>query len=273
MHLNNKGVVLLDAGRHEEAISWFKTASKHLSRKSSVPQSVPSQASAVIAEKTNNTAPQEEEGSSSCAHASNSKIQAKLDSKSTFPVVEEKQQEDDHRKVSPTLKRQIISNSQQQSQKRRRSHPVDNDSKKSHTLCESANYVIGRPWWLTDGNMSSHTVMSLSSIVLYNLGLNYHLLGLLDQKATDENKKNLKRAMGIYEMAQHLACKVPSPILLLSLHNMSQINFHGGNHDQGNALSREVCKILRILHVGIDGYEKFYLRMLSLQSRILAPAA
>lgn len=258
MRLNNNGVKLLDAGRHEEAVSWFKTASKLLSK--------PVEAEGSSASTHSDDQPPES-ASSPCAFAS-----PKRQAQPTKPSIPEPEKEGDDAKVSP-LKRQIVSDSKPPSQKRPRSQPSAKPKSTSRDEATSASYVIGRPWWLTEGNMRSHSVVSLSSILLYNLALNYHLQGLLDQKPIEKSKLNLNRAMGVYEMAQRLAWKAPGPILLLSLHNMSQIHFHRGNHTQGNALSREVCKILRVLHVGIDGYEKYYLRMLSLQSRMLAPAA
>eukprot|EP00545_Synedropsis_sp_CCMP1620_P003663 CAMPEP_0119006126 /NCGR_PEP_ID=MMETSP1176-20130426/2125_1 /TAXON_ID=265551 /ORGANISM="Synedropsis recta cf, Strain CCMP1620" /LENGTH=276 /DNA_ID=CAMNT_0006958013 /DNA_START=83 /DNA_END=913 /DNA_ORIENTATION=+ len=267
MRLNNKGVLLLDAGRHEEAIAWFKTASKQISKPPLPPlHTTPSDNT------THRDANQNERASPSCSHAST--LPKRLVKPGKPASLGQEKHEDDLKVLgSSPLKRQIASQSQLQSQKRPRSKSTDAKPRISTSLSESANYVIGRPWWLTEGHMSSRSVVSLSSILLYNLGLNYHLQGLLDKKAAVESKMNLKRAMGVYQMAQRLAWKAPGPILLLSLHNMSQIHFHRGNDRHGHALSREVCKILRVLHVGIDGYEKYYLRMLSLQSRILAPAA
>jgi hypothetical protein len=272
MLLNNNGVKLLDAGHHEEAISWFKTASKLLSKK--LAPELESSANVHVGSPHISDEQHPECLSSPCA--STSPRRQTQPTKPTTPSSSQEEKEDDDAIVSP-LKRPIVSSDAKPapSQKRSRSQPTAKPESKAFggETASSASYVIGRPWWLTEENMRGHSMVSLSSILLYNLALNYHLQGLLDQKPIQKSKLNLNRAMGVYEMAQRLAWKAPSPILLLSLHNMSQIHFHRENHAQGNALSREVCKILRVLHVGIDGYEKYYLRMLSLKSRMLAPAA
>lgn len=252
MRLNNRGIVYLEAEMHHHAAAYFKKASKLLitpgghAETSDITDSKPQAVASPDPHCDSHLLPSE--ATNKCSVAS-----PRLDGEKHLDT----QQSTPNKRHTSLL-----------SQTRKRHRPVTEHSNKA--VEKPPQFVIGRPFWLTEGNRFKASMVSLSSILLYNLGLNYHLQALVDPKT---GKSYLKRAMGIYEMAQKLAWKSPGPVLLLALHNMSQIHRYRGNHAQAILMSRELSKILRVLHVGIDGYEKFYIRMLSLQSRNLAPAA
>jgi hypothetical protein len=156
--------------------------------------------------------------------------------------------------------------------------------RKSSTCEVSSAHVIGNPLWMREVSSErqqygSHTITQ-SSIILYNLGLTFHL------KATHggRNEEMLQRALELYGMAKRMILSSPaetafeSPVFLVALHNMMQVYHEIGNRVCADDCSVQLTKVLRLLRssdvVGEDHYEEFYLKLLSYgKARNLAAAA
>lgn len=261
--LNNKGVLLLDACHYDEAEAFFKKASTLMFR--FVVRRLPEPV-------TENSRPES-------------------------PLSEPNLNDKDDRIV---MQRpiEVCSNSDAGKGEKSPAHSpfamlpvVDVSSppphKKRRTLIVngiSNSHVIGRPLWMK--KMSDETqhetyfVTTQTAVILYNLGLAFHL------NATHGAKKQVmvERALKLYGIAKQLILSSPassafeSPVYLVAMHNMMQLYHELGSHALAKSTSSELTKVLRLLRasnaVSEDHYEEFYLKLLAFaKTRSLAPAA
>ena len=114
-----------------------------------------------------------------------------------------------------------------------------------------------------------HTVTAV--IVLYNLALSFHLEGILH--STVNRRGCLDKALSVYTIATKLAMRANlySTILLVTLHNMGQIQQElFGNHN-AQQLTGIMSQVLRLINN--TGYEISMVHLLATPSVDLAPAA
>lgn len=254
--LNNKGVLLLDACNYEGAAVSFKKASQLMLRVVSHRLPVSLSVATVV----------EDVPSGQSLSGDDEIVNSLKRSKQSQDYESEKDEK------TPTLSPTYAAASASTYRKRIRTMSISN------------SHVIGRPLWMRkvsyEMQQNGSYAITQSAIILYNLGLTFHL------NATHgaNNEWMFQRALELYAMAKQLILSSPaatafeSPVFLVALHNMMQAYHEIGNRAFADSCSGELTKVLRLLRssnvVSEDHYEEFYLKLLSYaKASSLAPAA
>jgi hypothetical protein len=171
---------------------------------------------------------------------------------------------------------------QQRPKKRKKLNLSSEDgSKMVPGNCASpAAHVLGRPLWIKqEGAASSeeaspgsyYTSMHQSAIIIYNLGLAFHI-GWSDATrirslSFPASTTLLLKAIELYTAAKRLVLSTPvnlalsSPVALVTLHNMAMAFFDLNRKPEAYECSNQLAKTLRLLRVD-DHYSIFYLKLL-----------
>jgi hypothetical protein len=257
--LNNKGVLLLDACNYGGAAVSFKKASQLMLRVVSHRFPVSLSDATIV----------EDVPSGQSLSGDDEIVNSLKRSKQSQDYESEKEEK------TPTLSPTHAAASASTSRKRMRT---------MSTCGISNSHVVGRPLWMRkvsyEMQQNGSYAITQSAIILYNLGLTFHL------NATHgaNNEWMFQRALELYAMAKQLILSSPaatafeSPVFLVALHNMMQVYHEIGNRAFADSCSGELTKVLRLLRssnvVSEDHYEEFYLKLLSYaKASSLAPAA
>ena len=240
--LNNKGVLFLEAGNCEHAACCFRDATQEIL--SAIPHMLPK------------------------LNALDLPLDA--DHKTSFNV--------ERCKSGETSKRKEI--------------PVTVDDPKSRKRCRLEegnvarglgvlpNHSLGRPLWIESvgGKNSSFGISYLSAIILYNLGLTFHLIASSksNSNAEDTNMSELRKALVLYEMSLEITQRQPlhrlmqGPVVVVLLHNIMQVHGILDSPDLFQLYRNKLSQLIRMIAAkgGVEEvhYEEFYMKLLTLQN-------
>jgi hypothetical protein len=141
--------------------------------------------------------------------------------------------------------------------------------------CSSASpHVLGQPLWIKQEEMalpvSCHTFTHQSAIIIYNLGLAFHI-GWSNRNCSSSfpaSTTMLLHAIELYTTAKSLVLPTPvnlalsSPVALVALHNMAMAFFDLNRQQEAYKCSNQLATALRFLRVGNQHYTTFYLKLL-----------
>lgn len=238
--LNNKGVLLLEAGRYEDAGRCFKKASKTMMSVISTQKASKQQISC----ETKNSSPQSTEPS--------------------CPLPEISAGQSQKVKGVPQPTREPCS--QPPRKRRRRSSMTSSFPVPLHNL--------GRPLWIQSKEQRKAALdsASLSATLLYNLGLSFNLMAMRKQK--DQAIPIYRRALDLYKMSAEIMLRAPlsttvqSPVFVVVLHNMSHVHAAMEEHKEAARYQGKLAHVLRLMAAsrGLNEkqYESFYIKLLSL---------
>jgi len=246
--LNNKGVLLLEAGKCEDAARCFKRASKMLMSAISHRQSLKS--ALPVSEHHDVTPPSQ--------LAAPSATLEPLKESSTESLTE-----------SPKDKGipQPVQNACEEPPRKRRRRSSLTSSFPVPT------HYLGRPLWVQgkDKRQTPLDSSSLSATLLYNLGLSFNMIAV--RKTQDEGRAVYTRALELYKMSSQIMLRGPmrvaiqSPVVLVALHNMIQVHKLMEEPEAAAKCQNELANVLRLMGTSSPEaahYEEFYIKFLSL---------
>ena len=254
--LNNRGVVLLEAGRCEDAALCFKKASKMMM-------------SVITQQQTRKCNPSHDP---SHENEKNALPSPPPDSTSTLPVSS----------VDETAKSKGVPQptsdpcGQPQRKRRRRGTLTSSFPVPTHNL--------GRPLWIQSKEKRKAPLNSaaLSATLLYNLGLSFNMIA--SKKTNEAAVPVYRRALELYKMSSEIMLRGPvsnaidSPVFLVALHNMTQVHAVLEEPEAVANCRGRLAHVLRLMAAkrGFSErqYEEFYIKLLSLpKANVLAAAA
>jgi tetratricopeptide (TPR) repeat protein len=262
--LNNKGVILLEAGRYAEAAAYFKKASKMMM------SVITHQHQARKAKISRGSSP----ASSSTQPLALHQVPPEVPKPTTTgtPVNE----------LSPT---------KGVPQSSRTSEPFDQPPRKRRRRSSMAtsfvlpSHSLGRPLWVQARGQRKKPLDSvlLSATLLYNLGLCFNMIA--SRKPKEEAKPVYRKALELYKMSSELILRGPannsieSPVFVVSLHNMVQVYNLLEETELATKHRGQLAHVLRLMGSSAPGncdirYEEFYIKLLSLpKANSMAAAA
>lgn len=143
------------------------------------------------------------------------------------------------------------------------------------------HHLHGRPLWIQRSNNRNNTasLVDITATILYNLGLSFHLSAVAKHKKTQYvNNTNTRpvyqRALAYYKMA-HETIEYgsrfkfyQSPILAVTLHNMIQIQVVLGEMQSAHHYQDQLAQMLCLMGTSLQGifkknhYEQFLMKLL-----------
>lgn len=129
---------------------------------------------------------------------------------------------------------------------------------------------IGRPFTIQASESNKQNTPAIATVVLYNLALVNHSFSL-------RRRHPLDRAASLYKLCLRISMKsraAISPVLIATLHNLSQICYEQNQPRAANNFSQSLSRVLRVfLSAPQPNYETELLALLSMDQNAVATAA
>ena len=249
-HLNNRGVLLLNIGRYEDATRCFAIASKRLATQAATRRALQHK----VGCETKNVSP---------VHSTRCLSEKNLDA--VRPVLgEEARAPLDGYATEPPRKqtRRISANT-----------------------CSVQVYDLGRPLWIQSKEQRKAPLdeTSLVATLLYNTGLSFNLMAITKQTNHEEARSIYRRALTVYKLAVETMLRAPllttllTPAVASVLHNMAQVHYAIREHREALKCQHGLASVLRQMCPSRGQerkqYEIFHIKLLSLPNACSKAAA